>query len=139
MGTGVADTPVLVVRRAADGTVIASRVQQATSFWARFMGLMGRAELPPGGGLWLTDSSIHMFFMRFPIDALFLGAPDPTGRRAVVAMRPDLPPWRGLVLPVKGAQGVVELAAGTLAAAGIQLGDEVVLEPAAPLAATVPG
>ena len=135
----MADTPVLVVRRAADGQVIASRVESATGFWARFMGLMGRAALPQGGGLWLTDSSIHMFFMRFPIDALFLGAPDATGRRRVVAMRPDLPPWRGIVLPVKGAQGVVELAAGTLASAGVQLGDEVVLEPAEPDATPLPG
>ena len=70
-----------------------------------------------------------MFFMRFPIDALFVAAPDTTGRRRVVAVRPDLPPWRGLVMPVKGAQGVVELPAGTLAAAGVQPGDEVVFEP----------
>lgn len=139
MGTGVADTPVLVARRSADGVVIARRVEQATGFWARFMGLMGRAALPEGGGLWLTDSSIHMFFMRFPIDALFLGAPDVAGRRKVVGIRADLPPWRGIVMPVKDAKGVVELAAGTLAAAGIQLGDEVVLEPAGADGAALPG
>jgi uncharacterized membrane protein (UPF0127 family) len=90
---------------------------------------MGRASLPGGEGLWIPDSSIHMFFMRFPIDALFVSAPDPIGSRRVVAIRSDLRPWTGLVLPVKGAEGVVELPAGTLAAAGVQPGDEVVLEP----------
>jgi len=115
--------------RSMDGGVIAHRVDQAGGFWARFRGLMGRASLEPGTGLYLADSSIHMFFMRFPIDALFVGAPDTAGRRRVVAMRPDLPPWRGLVMPVRGAEGVLELPAGTLAAAGVQLGDEVVFEP----------
>lgn len=121
----------LVLRRAtADGVVITPRVEHAASFWARFRGLMGRASLPGDGGLWLADTSIHMLFMRFPIDALFLGPPSESHARRVVAVRPDLRPWTGLVLPVRGAQGVVELPAGTLAAAGIQLGDEVVLEPA---------
>lgn len=115
--------------RTADGGVIAHRVDQALGFWGRFRGLMGRASLEPGTGLYLADSSIHMFCMRFPIDALFVGASDAQGRRRVVAVRPDLPPWRGLVMPVKGATGVVELPAGTLAAAGVQPGDEVVFEP----------
>jgi len=117
-----------LVVRTAGGEVVAHRVEQARGFWARFRGLMGRASLEPGTGLYLADSSIHMFFMRFPIDALFVAAPDATGHRRVVAIRPDLPPWRGLVLPVKGAAGVVELPAGSLAAAGVQLGDVVVFE-----------
>ena len=125
----MAEAPVLVVRRVTDGRIIASRTQQALGFWARFRGLMGRAALPDGEGLWIPDSSIHMFFMRFPIDALFVSAPDPAGRRRVVAIRVDLRPWTGLVLPVKGAEGVVELPAGTLVEAGVQPGDEVVLEP----------
>ena len=38
------------------------------------MGLMGRESLATGAGLWLPDSNgIHMMFMRFPIDAVFLG------------------------------------------------------------------
>ena len=115
--------------RTADGGVVAHRVEQAQGFWARFRGLMGRPALDPGTGLFLPDSSIHMFFMRFPIDALFVAAPDARGRRRVVAVRPHLRPWRGLVLPVKDATGVVELPAGTLAATGVQPGDEVVFEP----------
>ncbi|MFN8622015.1 MAG: DUF192 domain-containing protein [Chloroflexota bacterium] len=118
-----------VAIRTTDGRTVARDVEQALGFWGRFMGLMGRAALPAGEGLYLPDTSIHMFFMRFPIDALFVTDPDGNGRRRVVAVRPDLPPWRGIVMPVKGAKGVVELPAGTLAAARVQPGDEVVFEP----------
>ena len=118
-----------VAVRTADGRPIAGSVEQALGFWARFKGLMGRADLPSGAGLYLPDTSIHMFFMRFPIDALFVSKADGDGRRRVVAVRPDLPPWRGLVMPVRGAEGVVELPAGTFAAARVQPGDEVVFEP----------
>lgn len=114
--------PVRVV--AADGTPIAERVTLGLGFWARFRGLMGRATLPPGEGLYLPDTGIHMFFMRFPIDALFV-AREVDGMRAVVAVRHGLPAWRGLVLHVRGAEGVVELPAGTLARAGIAPGSAV--------------
>ena len=77
------------------GSEIAGQVEVADSFSARFRGLMGRASLLPGGGLWLTGTSnIHMFFMRFPIDAVFLGKAEPDGTRAVVAVRPGLRPGR---------------------------------------------
>ena len=125
----------IVVRDATRGTVVAGRVTPGLSFWQRFMGLMGRPSLEPDEGLYLPTSSIHMLFMRFPIDALFLSAPDTHGVRRVAAVRPRLRPWSGLVMPVKGAQGVVELPAGTLDRSGLQPGDAVVfdalMEPAA--------
>jgi uncharacterized membrane protein (UPF0127 family) len=104
---------------------VAERVVGANGFWGRFRGLMGREALPDGEGLYLAESSIHMFFMRFPIDALFVGTPDASGERRVVDVRPRLRPWTGLVMPVKGAAGVVELAAGTLERAGVQAGNAV--------------
>jgi uncharacterized membrane protein (UPF0127 family) len=67
-------------------------------------------------------SSITMFFMRFPIDALFL---DRAGR--VVRAVPDLRPW----VPVTAARGaveVVELRAGVIAESGTQVGDDLVFE-----------
>ena len=54
------------------GTVLADDLEIADTLWSRFMGLMGRTALPAGRGLWLTGNGIHMFFMRFPIDAVFL-------------------------------------------------------------------
>jgi uncharacterized membrane protein (UPF0127 family) len=89
---------------------------------------MGRSSLDPDEGLYLPTSSIHMLFMRFPIDALFVGAPDPAGERRVVAMRRGLVPWRGVVWPVRGAEGVVELPVGTLDRSGLQPGDAVVFD-----------
>ena len=61
------------VRIARTDALLASDVCTARSIWARFRGLMGRRALAPGEGLWLpTDASIHMLFMRFAIDAVFL-------------------------------------------------------------------
>jgi uncharacterized membrane protein (UPF0127 family) len=116
----------------ADDAPISARVRMARSFWGRFRGLMGRASLADDEGLYLATNSIHMLFMRFPIDALFVGAPDGEGVRQVVGVRPGLRPWTGLVLPVKGAAGVVELPAGTIERAGLSVGDGVRLVEHAP-------
>ena len=86
-------------------------------------GLIGRDGLPAGDGLLLETNSIHMLFMRFPIDALFLAAPEVDGTRRVVAVRPDLPAWRGVVWYVRGAKAVIELPAGTLAQHDVRAGD----------------
>jgi uncharacterized membrane protein (UPF0127 family) len=97
----------------------------ADSFFSRAFGLIPRARLRDGEGLLITKtSSITMFFMRFPIDAVFI---DRTGH--VVRVAADLPPWR-LATMARGARDVVELPAGTAARTGTQAGDELVLEPA---------
>ena len=71
-----------------------------------------------------------MLFMRFPIDAVFLARPDAEGGRRVVAVHPDLRPWTGVVWWARGADGCLELPAGTVAATGTVVGDVVVLEEA---------
>lgn len=85
------------------GSVVAERVEVASSFGARFMGLMGRASLPTGTGLFLAGNGIHMFFMRFAIDAVFVSSEDGDGGRRVVAIREGLRPWAGIVPLVRGA------------------------------------
>ncbi len=113
----------------ARSTVLGSLLP-ATSFWARFMGLMGRRELAAGDGLWLTGTNnIHMLFMHFAIDAVFLGRPAADGSRRVVAIRPGLRPWTGVVWWVRGGDGVLELPAGTAAATSTVVGDSILLEP----------
>jgi uncharacterized membrane protein (UPF0127 family) len=111
--------------------VLAARLEVARSLWAKFMGLMGRASLAPGAGLWLPDSNgIHMMFMRFPIDAVFLGSPtaeDPLAR-PVVSVHPELRAWTGLVPFVRGAHGVLELPAGTIEVSRTHVGDLVRLD-----------
>jgi uncharacterized membrane protein (UPF0127 family) len=112
------------------GTVLAQSVETAGSLWARFLGLMGRRSLPAGHGLWLTGTNgIHMFFMRFPIDAVFLGRPAAAdGSRPVLAVRRSLRPWTGIVPLVRGAAGVLELPTGTIDASGTVVGDVVLLD-----------
>ena len=119
----------LRLRRVSDDAVVCEKLVLGESFGQRFLGLMGRASQPDGEGLYLPSNSIHMMFMRFPIDALFVSKEDEDGQRSVVRLRPDLPAWRGLVMPVRGAEGVVEMPAGTLAAVGVVEGDTVVFEP----------
>ena len=98
------------------GTVLATELESGDSLWAKFMGLMGRPSLPAGSGLWLPASNgIHMMFMRFAIDAVFVGKPDAEGTRPVVSVHPGLAAWRGLVPLVRGAHGVLELPVGTIA------------------------
>lgn len=105
-------------------SALASDVEVAASLSAKFMGLMGRASLAPGSGLWLPDSNgIHMMFMRFPIDAVFAGRPDAAGARPVVATYRDLRAWTGLVPFVRGAHGVLELPVGTIDASGTEVDD----------------
>ena len=118
----------LELRNLTRGTAVATQVAAADSFWARFLGLMGRAGLAPQEGLWLPGTNnIHMFFMRFAIDACFVGPTATDGARAVVEVRHALPPWRGIVWYARGANGVIELPVGALERSGTQVGDRVVL------------
>lgn len=119
----------MVARNLTRDEVLADRVEVAASLWAKFLGLMGRRSLPPGSGLWLPSSNgIHMFFMRMPIDAVFVGRRDGAGSRRVLSVHRRLRPWTGLVPLVRGADGVLELPAGTVDATGTIRGDLVEID-----------
>ena len=98
------------------GAVVCDNCLIAESAWLRTKGLLGRRELPAGEGILLRPaSSIHMAFMRFPIDAVFL-AKDLT----VLKVVRDLAPWR---LAAKfRANCVLELPAGTCERHGVHEG-----------------
>lgn len=84
---------------------------------------MFRGDVAPGCGIWISPcSGIHTFFMRFPIDAVFIDR----GQR-VVRVYERLRPWR-LVLLVPGAHSVVELPAGTVAGIGLRPGGQLAFE-----------
>jgi uncharacterized protein len=103
---------------------LASDVEVADSLWGKFKGLMGRDRLAPGAGLWLPESNgIHMMFMRFPIDAVFLGPAGSDGARSVVSLHRELRAWTGLVPFIRGAHGVLELPIGAIDASATQVGD----------------
>jgi len=90
------------------------------------MGLMGRPALPTGAGMWLPESNgIHMMFMRFPIDAVFVSKPGPDGARVVKSVHRGLRAWTGIVPLVRGADGVLELPVGTIDASATAVGDRI--------------
>jgi uncharacterized protein len=103
----------------ADGRVICDRCHLARSPLQRMRGLLGRSGLDAGEGMLFEPAgSIHMFFMRFAIDAIFCDR-----ELTVIGVERDLAPWR--IAGRKGAKIVVEVAAG--GAAGVEPGDQLVL------------
>ena len=83
----------------------------------RMRGLLGRRALPPGEGILLRPAaSVHTFFMRFPIDVVFLD-----GDGVVLRIERELPAWR--VAACRGAKAAVELAAGEAARRGLRSGE----------------
>ena len=103
------------------GKVIADELEVQRSLIGRGVGLMFRRRLEPGHGMWINPcNGIHMMFMRFPIDAVFLDR-----QERVKKVYPKLPAWWGLVLLVWGAESVLELPAGSTSDLGLQRGDEI--------------
>lgn len=95
----------------ADGTRV--RVVVANSAWTRMVGLLAHRTLPADEGLWLSPAwSIHTWFMRFPIDVVFVDRDDRV-LRIVEAMGP----WR--LASQRRAHAVIELAAGRARTLGL--------------------
>ena len=86
------------------------RAEKADTFSRRLFGLIPRGYIGEEEGLWLCPCAmIHMCFMGFPIDAVFLDR-DLKVLRLIENMRPwSFSPW------VRGARGVLELPAGRCA------------------------
>lgn len=100
------------------GEILVARLEVATSARARAIGWIGRKAVPPESGLWLEPcNGVHTFFMRFPIDVLFLNA-----NGEALRLTSSLPPWR-ICGPVRGACVTLELPAGILKARGVRQGD----------------
>ena len=108
-----------------DGALIADRVAVANTLGSRALGLMFRSQLDPGSGLVIKPcSSIHMFFMRFPIDVAFVDA-----EGLVVRAYHAIKPWR-VSSVVRGAKAAIELEPGALAKAGVERGNRLRMVPA---------
>lgn len=114
------------------GRTLASRVERADDAASRGKGLLGRDSMGAGEGLWIVQAplarlvpcpTIHTFFMRFPIDVLFLD-----GSLRVVRAIEHLSPWR-LSPWVPASRSVLELKAGALAGA-VRPGDRLEMRPA---------
>ena len=105
-----------------NGAAVAQRAHIARSWHQRMVGLLAHDKLPPDEAMIFPGcSSIHTIGMRFPIDVIFVNR-----EWRIVSLQEGLGAGR-LVLPVRGAWGVVETASGTLKRTGLQVGDRLVV------------
>lgn len=98
--------------RLANGGRVPLRIATADGFRGRFLGLMGMRSLAGGCGLLLKGcTSIHMCFMRFPIDVIWIGETDAQGVAEVLRVDSGVRPWKVAFGP-KGARSCIEVASG---------------------------
>ena len=106
-----------MVLLASEGQVVCEHCEVADRFWTRAVGLLGRTRLPRGQGLLIKPTwSIHTWFMRFPIDVVFLDR-----ELYVLKMRKHMRPWRATAR--FRADSALELAAGECDRLRLGVGD----------------
>ena len=111
------------VLKRADGSVACPRLVVADTPRTRMRGLLGRSGLEDGEGLLIRPTnSVHMFFMRFAIDVVFLDR-ELVVRKIVETLRP----WR--MAACRGSRAALELPAGAAGRRGITIGERLTLEP----------
>jgi uncharacterized membrane protein (UPF0127 family) len=107
----------VIAVHASSGRILASRVAKADDAASRSKGLLGRESLDSDEGMWIQQPplawlvpcpTIHTFFMKFPIDVLFLD-----GGLRVRRVMENMKPWR-LSPWVPQAHSILELKGGTL-------------------------
>lgn len=109
----------MVIKNQTKNTTIARKVVIADTFLSRMVGLLNRDSLFENEALVITRcQSIHMFFMRFPIDVLFVGKDN-----RVVGLVENIKPFRLSPIFFK-SNYAVELCSGTIAKTRISIGDE---------------
>lgn len=100
-------------------TLLGEHIEVAGSGATRRKGLLGRDGLGAGEGLWIVPcESVHTFFMRFPIDLVYLDR-----KNRVRKVRHAVGPWR--ISACFAAHSVIELPAGAVRESGTVAGDVV--------------
>jgi hypothetical protein len=112
------------------GTTLCEHFENAGGVGGKSRGLLGREGLEAGHGMLFERGRfepfmwMHMFFMRFAIDIVFLDS-----RGMVIRISHALKPWR--VSPVVfGARRALELEAGAAIRSDTRVGDLIVFETA---------
>jgi uncharacterized membrane protein (UPF0127 family) len=112
----------VLVRNQTRKTVLAQAADVADSSAKRRTGLLKHERLAPGEGLWIVPcESVHTFFMKFPIDLVYLDK-----KRKVKKVRHAVPAWR--LSACLSAHSVLELPAGTVEQTRTAVGDELEVE-----------
>ncbi|VAW19923.1 hypothetical protein MNBD_BACTEROID05-1229, partial [hydrothermal vent metagenome] len=90
---------------------------------SRMVGLLNRQSLGEGEALIITQcNSIHMFFMRFAIDCIFVDVND-----CVVGLVKNIKPWRLSAIYFK-AKFVIETPVGVIEKTKSALGDTLCID-----------
>jgi uncharacterized membrane protein (UPF0127 family) len=112
----------VLVRNHTRDTILGEAVEIADTSEKRRVGLLKHERLEPGSGLWIVPcESVHTFFMKFPIDLVYLDK-----QRKVRKVRHAVPAWR--LSACLTAHSILELPAGTVEKTGTMPGDELSLE-----------
>lgn len=98
--------------------IIANKIGLANTMFSRFIGLISKKSIDENEGILLTPcNSIHMMFMKFPIDVVFLDK-----RNKVIKIIENIQPWKISPIVFK-AQSVLELSSGTVSKKNIKIDD----------------
>ena len=109
--------------------VLCEHLEEAGGITGKSRGLLGRDGLDAQAGMLFEAGRLepfmcmHMLFMRFAIDIVFLNR-----HGTVIRINHNLRPWR-ISSIVWGARRVLELSAGAAARSRTQIGDQIILEP----------
>jgi uncharacterized protein len=109
--------------------VLCARLESAGGRGGQRRGLLGRDGLEPGTGMLFDNGRftpfmwMHMFFMRFAIDIVFLGRGN-----TVIKINRRLRPWHVSSIVI-GARTALELPAGVADESSTQVGDLITFEP----------
>jgi uncharacterized membrane protein (UPF0127 family) len=87
----------LIVRNQNRETVLGEAIEVADSAVQKVKGLLGKECLEDGQGLLFKKcSSLHTFFMHFPIDIVFLNK-----KCKVLRLRPNVRPFKLVAAPLR--------------------------------------
>jgi uncharacterized membrane protein (UPF0127 family) len=103
--------------------IIASQAVLADTFFSRLKGLLGKNQLKEQEALIITQcNSIHMFFMKFAIDVIFVDK-----ENHIVGLINEIKPFQLSPIFFKSCYAI-EFAAGVIKNTNTQLGDLIELD-----------
>ena len=115
------------VQNLTNQAVIADRVYVAECFFDRLRGLIGKNLENGMGMLFPKNNSIHMWFMSFPIDVVFIRKEKSADGKIIFkvsSVHENVRPWRPHPLMDWRASETLELPNGTVRRCAITAGDE---------------
>ncbi|RTE11207.1 DUF192 domain-containing protein [Paenibacillus whitsoniae] len=101
--------------------ILADQVQFADTFMSRFKGWMGKTEIFEGEALVIEPcNSIHTFFMKLPIDVIFLNK-----KNEIVFYQEGMRPYK-ISSIISDAQKVIELRIGKIHESKLRYKDSII-------------